>query len=39
MLTAIGVLGFVTAPHAIATRTRVPIWTAPTRRSRDNVPS
>ena len=28
-LTAIGVLGFVTAPHAITTGTRVPIWTAP----------
>ncbi|MBI3769980.1 MAG: DMT family transporter [Deltaproteobacteria bacterium] len=29
VLTAIGVLGFVTAPHAIATRARVPTWTAP----------
>ncbi len=28
-LTAIGVLGFVTAPHAVSTRARVPIWTAP----------
>ena len=42
LLTAIGVLGFVTAPHAITTRTRVPIWTAPPatprRRGRGSAP-
>lgn len=29
MLTAIGVLAFVTAPHTEPSRTRVPTWTAP----------
>jgi drug/metabolite transporter (DMT)-like permease len=29
LLTAAGVLAFVTAPHALSTRPRVPIWTAP----------
>ncbi len=29
LLTAAGVLAFVTAPHAVPTRPRVPIWTAP----------
>jgi len=28
-LAAVGVLGFVTAPHAQSTRERAPIWTAP----------
>src|SRR5438552_3142028 len=26
---AVGVLGFVTAPHAVSTRERAPVWTAP----------
>jgi drug/metabolite transporter (DMT)-like permease len=29
LLTAAGVTGFVSAPHAISTRPRVPIWSAP----------
>jgi probable blue pigment (indigoidine) exporter len=29
LLTAAGVLGFVTAPHAAPVRVRIPIWTAP----------
>jgi len=28
-LAAVGVLGFVTAPHAVSTRERAPVWTAP----------
>lgn len=29
LLTATGVFAFVTAPHALSTRPRIPIWTAP----------
>ena len=29
LLTATGVIGFVSAPHAISTQPRVPIWSAP----------
>ena len=29
LLTATGVIGFVSAPHAISTRPRIPIWSAP----------
>ncbi len=29
LLTAAGVIGFVSAPHAISTRPRIPVWTAP----------
>jgi hypothetical protein len=29
LVTAGGVAGFVTAPHAISTRPRIPVWSAP----------
>jgi probable blue pigment (indigoidine) exporter len=34
LLTAVGVLGFVTAPHAEPARARIPVWTAPLAASR-----
>lgn len=39
LLTAVGVLGFVTAPHAETARARIPIWTAPLAAPSDHRPA